>query len=221
MNRIPCGTGVIVALVAWLATACGASNDPRAASTSPPTTDSASGDATAARYSTRQFVVPLTVDPPSWLPPTPAVDEKRFLTWVGDGVDVDRAVRFIAPVGVYKPGGDGRLSPVPRDYVRYLLGLERYGGEISAPKPIEIDGHTATVVTASTSTGLSGSLGCQERGLDPDDCYGLQTFALLHIAVVEIDGVTVLAWARTIPGAEESDDDFAAFEEMLAGLEFR
>lgn len=219
------GTSAVVALVACLAAGCDASDDPQAAtptvsSTTDRATDAATGE--AAPYSTRHFVVPFTVDPPHWLPPEPAVDEKRFLTWVGDGVDIDRAVRFIAPVGVYDPGGDGRrLTPVPRDYVRYLRGLERYGGDISASTSIEVDGHPATLVTASTSTGLSGSLGCQQRGLAPDDCFGLQTFALLHIAVVDVDGVTMVAWARTLPGAAESDDDFAAFQEMLAGLKFR
>ncbi|MDQ4054152.1 MAG: hypothetical protein M3237_15810 [Actinomycetota bacterium] len=215
MRRFLASTSV-VAVVA-LAAGCGASDDPQA-------TPTASDKATTgpAPYSTRQFVVPFTVDPPSWLPPAPAADEERFLTWVGDGVDVDRAVRFIAPVGIYDPADGGRrLRPVPGDYVGYLRGLERYGGDISAPTSMEVDGHPATLVTASTTTGLSGSLGCQERGLAPDDCYGLQDFALLHIAVMDVDGVTVLAWARTLPGAAESEDDFAAFEEMLAGLEFR
>jgi hypothetical protein len=225
MNRAFAATGAVVALVACLATGCGGSDDPPETASADRSEADLPTDAatpTSAPYSTRQFIVPFTVDPPGWLPPDPAVDEKRFLTWVGDGVDIDRAVRFIAPVGIYDPADERhRLSPVPRDYVRYLLGLEKYGGDISAPTSMEVDGHRATIVTAGTTTGLSGSLGCQERGLAPDDCYGLQDFALLHIAVIDVDGVTIVAWARTVPGAAESEDDFAAFEEMLAGLKFR
>jgi hypothetical protein len=230
MKSLLAGKIGIIALVASLTAGCGASDDAKdAASTAPPSSDpSSTNRATdtpttdAAPYSTRRFIVRLTVDPPSWLPPEPAADEKRFLTWVGDGADIDRAVRFIVPVGIFDPADhERRLSPVPRDYVRYLLGLEKYGGDISAPKTMEVDGHSATLVTASTTTGLDGSLGCQERGLEPEDCYGLQDFALLHIAVMDVDGVTMLAWARTVPGAAESEDDFAAFEELLAGLKFR
>jgi hypothetical protein len=225
MNRVLAGISAVVALVACLTAGCGVTGDPQeSVPTDRSEADELADEATsdAAPYSTRHFIVPLTVDPPGWLPPEPSVDGKRFLTWAGDGVDVDRAVRFIAPVGIYDPADGGRrLGPVPRDYLHYLLGLEKYGGDISAPTSIEVDGHRATLVTASTSTGLSGSLGCPERGLPPDDCYGLQEFALLHIAVLDVDGVTMLAWARTLPGATESEDDFAAFKEMLAGLTFR
>jgi hypothetical protein len=31
----------------------------------------------------------------------------------------------------------------------------------------------------------------------------------------------MLAWARVVPGAPEAEQDFAAFEAMLAGLRFR
>ena len=163
----------------------------------------------------------MTVPRPSWLPAEPVTDEPRFLTWVGEGVDVDRAVRFLVPIGIYDPAGSGRLEPVPRDFPAFLEGLERYGAEVTDPVPVDVGGRDAVVVTASTTKGLSGSLGCPARGLAPDDCYGLQEFAVLHVAMLEVDGRLLLAWARTIPGAEETEADFAAFEALLADVEFR
>ena len=172
-------------------------------------------------YQTRRFVVPMMVPRPVWLPAEPLTDDPRLLTWAGGGVDVDRAVRFLVPVGIYDPAGDGRLEPVPRDFLTYLESLERYGANVTAPVQVKVGGRDGVVVSASTTRGLSGSLGCQARGLVPDDCYGLQEFALLHIAMLKVDGRLLLAWARTIPGAEEAEADFAAFEALLADVEFQ
>ena len=72
--------------------------------------DDSSG--TTPAYTTHSFRPALTVEPPSWLPPAPSTDEKHFLTWTGKGADVDRAVRFTSPVGLYDPGRHRhRLSP--------------------------------------------------------------------------------------------------------------
>jgi hypothetical protein len=110
---------------------------------------------------------------------------------------------------------------VPKDYVTYLLGLSRYGADLSAPTTLDVDGHPATVVTASTDTGLDGSLGCQAADLPPKDCFGLQEFALLHIAVIDVDGTTLLAWARTVSDSPDAEHDFAAFENLLGDVRFR
>ena len=175
-------------------------------------------------YASQKFTPSLTVDRPAWLPAEPVLDEPHFLTWVGEGVDVDRAVRFLSPVGLYAPAAPdkkpGDLRPVPRDYVRYLVGLEKYGAELSDRVMAEVDGHPTTLLTAGTTASLSGTLGCQEESLSPDDCLGLQPYALIRLAVIDDDGTTVLAWARTLPGSPTRDQDFAAFEGMLGTLDF-
>jgi hypothetical protein len=176
-------------------------------------------------YDSQSFVPALTVDRPSWLPADPVLDEPHFLTWVGEGVDVDRAVRFMSPIGVYDPRAPdkhpGELRPVPADYTRYLLGMRKYGVELSDRASGEVDGRRATLLTAGTTASLSGVLGCQDEGLSPDDCYGLQPYAVIRLAVIDDEGTTVLAWVRTLPGSPTRDQDFAAFEDLLATVHFR
>jgi hypothetical protein len=68
---------------------------------------------------------------------------------------------------------------------------------------------------------LSGVLGCQQDGLAPEACYGLQPYAVIRLAVIDDDGTTVLAWTRELPGSPTRDQDFAAFEALLATVHFR
>ncbi len=216
------GSRISLVLAAMLVLGAAGCSDDDSTSSGEETRSSASASRPEPAYETQHFIPAMTVEPPSWLPPEPALDEEHLLTWVGTGADVDRAVRFVSPVGLFDPGHrPTRLSPVPEDYVTYLLGLSRYGADISAPTTLEVDGHPATVVTASTETGLSGSLGCQAPDLSPDDCFGLQEFALLRIAVMDVDGTTLLAWARTVSGSDDADHDFGAFEAMLGQVHFR
>lgn len=223
------GLVVVACLMASLAAglvACSSHDAAPEPSSSTPLRETAVAGATdaavAPAYRTRNFAPALTVAPPSWLPPEPAADERHFLTWVGEGVDVDRAVRFLSPVGLYDPGHrPGRLGPLPRDYLAYLRGLARYGAVISAATSLDVDGHPATVVTASTQTGLDGALGCRSLGPPATECFGLQEFAVLRLAVIVIDGGVVLAWARVVPGSPYADHDFGEFEHMLEGLRFR
>jgi hypothetical protein len=85
-----------------------------------------------------------------------------------------------------------------------------------------VDGHAATLMTATTTRPLPGSLGCPELGTgDPDEaCFGLQPEFILRIAVIDMGGDTpLLAWART--GIEAPDHKSnAMFERMLANLQF-
>ena len=137
MGRSRSGAALVVA---WLGVACLAacSADKGTPTDGPPTP---TARAEAPPYETRSFAPALTVTPPSWLPEAPAVDEEHFLTWVGAGVDVDRAVRFLSPVGIFDPGHrPQRLSPVPDDYVTYLLDLTHFGADISSPTTIDVDG---------------------------------------------------------------------------------
>jgi hypothetical protein len=222
----------VVALVATLLAGCSASGDDSAAPpVSDPATTTSSSDpptpaSTAAQpYDTRAFAPALTVDPPAWFSSDPVQDEPHFLTWSGDGVDVDRAVRFMSPVGLYAPGAPdkkvGELRPLPRNYVHHLVGLRRHGAQIGERATTEVDGHPATLLTAGTTVSLSGVLGCQQDGLAPGACYGLQPYAVIRLAVIDDDGTTVLAWTRELPGSPTRDQDFAAFEALLATVHFR
>jgi hypothetical protein len=216
------GSRISLVLTTVLVVGLGSCSNGESSSSAGEPQPSAAGSSPEPPYETQHFMPAMTVEPPSWLPPEPALDEEHLLTWVGTGPDVDRAVRFVSPVGLYDPAlHPGRLSPLPKDYVTYLLGLSQYGAHISAPTTLDVDGHPATVVTASTETGLGGSLGCQATDLSPEDCFGLQEFALLRLAVIDVDGTTLLAWARTVPGSPDSEHDFAALEDLLGDVRFR
>ena len=230
MGRACAGIGLAAALLSMAA--CGGSDD--GAASTQPTTSPASSSPTASttatspaaapapQYATRRFVPHITVPTPTWLPPKPVIDERHFLTWVGKGADIDRAVRFMSPIGIYDPGEETRqMRAVPRNFVRYLFGLRKYGAEMTDRASLDLDGHRATLLTARTSVGMSGSLGCQARDLVPNDCYGLQTFAQVRLAVIDVDGTTLLAWARTRPGSHDAEQDFPAFAELLRGMRFR
>lgn len=195
-------------------------SDSEARSNPTQTSASTTAPAPASPYTSLRFLPRLTVAPPPWLPPAPAVDDPHFLTWAGRGADVDRAVRFMSPIGIYDPGHHpNRLSPVPGDYLRYFLTLRRYGAQLTDRSGLQVDGHPATLLTARTDTSLSGSIGCQ-ADVDPESCYGPQPSAYVRIAVLEVDGSTVLAWARTLPGSPTADQDFAGFEALLGTVRF-
>jgi hypothetical protein len=218
----------VIALGAGVLAGCAASSESDGAPASTTASEPApttSAAAASAPYESAGFTPALTVEPPGWFAAAPVIDEPHFLTWVGDGVDVDRAVRFMSPVGVYDASAPdkqvGTLRPVPHDYLRYLAGLRKYGAELSDRSRTEVDGRPATLLTAGTTASLSGTLGCQGEGLTPDDCYGLQPYALLRLAVIDDHGTTLLAWARVLPGSPTRDADFAAFEDLLSTVHFR
>ena len=229
------GRMLAAGLVLGLAAGCGADDESAAppvsdgsASVLPTSTGPSSIEPTpaetssgAAAYVAQHFVPRLTLSSPPWLPAEPAVDDRHFLTWVGRGADIDRAVRFMSPIGVYDPGHHpDRMSRVPRDYLSYILALRRYGAVISDRTTVDVDGHAASVMTAGTGIGMSGTLGCQARGLSADDCYGLQDYADIRLAVIDIDGRVVLAWARSLPDSPTAQQDFAAFDDLLATIRF-
>ena len=84
------------------------------------TMDGSAGDQPVT-YSTTTFAVPFDVTLPEWVAPEPAVAEPNFVTW--EGSDVDRAIRFLAPVSLYPPESmtSGTPSGLPEDYFSYLF----------------------------------------------------------------------------------------------------
>ena len=177
----------------------------------------AGGDVAAAAptaYTSTSFVVPFEVTLPDWVAPEPAVAEANFVTW--EGTDADRGIRFLAPVSLYPPGSM-TTTPLPDDYVSYLMSQADHGAIFSDVSETTVDGFPATVVTATTDQSINGGLGCQADGLAAEDCFGLQPELSLRLAVVEVGDQPVLIWVRDIRGV---DAEYDTFDAMLSSLQF-
>lgn len=192
------------------------------ASTAP--TASAAGQT----YSSKAFVVPLTVTVEAALKSPPNPDSANMLSWDAAASDATNAVRFLVPVVVYPPGSSAPESP-PKDYLTYLQGQTKDSAELSEVTKITVDGRPATlmnvtrIIDDSHPEGfLDGSLGCPERTADREGegCFGPQPDLLLRLAVIDVGGTTLLAWARM--NKDNPDPAFAAmFERMLTSVQFR
>jgi hypothetical protein len=216
MNRFTrLATTVMVVVFVFVLGACGEDSDE-------PADGSTTGTALAGdTYSTTAFVVPFDVTVPDWLPAEVTTDAANFVTWdtqVGD----DPAVRFLVPVDIYRPGDAAPTSP-PEDQLAHLLSLSEYGATFTDSAQTTVGGEPATLVTASATDALDGTLGCPAHDLAAPDCYGLQPELALRIAVIDLGDITLVAWLRH-SGAADTDDaaqEFAAFEEMLGTVSFR
>jgi hypothetical protein len=163
-------------------------------------------------------VVPFDVTRPSWLEPQPSTEEPNFVTWEAPDLP---AVRVLAPVNVYRPGGAGTTDP-PQNFVAYLLGQSRNGARFADRTEATVGGQPATLVTATSARALDGSLGWPAPRTPAHDCFGVQPDLALRIAVMKVHGTTLLIWLRQDQGADstESKERIKAFEEMLATLRF-
>ena len=132
-------------------------------------------------------------------------------------------VRFLLPVALYRPGQTAPETP-PKDYLTYLRGLSRQGVTLADEKKITVDGHSATLMTVTTEQHLDGEIGCPQTQGVPDsggDCYRVQPEAAVRIAVIDVSGRTLLAWAGINKGAPDESAFFAEFEAMLKSVQFR
>ena len=173
-------------------------------------------------YASKAFVVPFTVTVGASLKSPPHLDSRNLLFWdAANGSD--SKVRFLVPVNVYRPGSPAPEAP-PKDYLTYLQGLTSQGAKLSDVTKVTVDGHPATLMSATMTndSGLDGSLGCATA--DPDKaaegCFGVQPDLILRIAVIPVGNSTLLAWART--NKTFPDPAFLAmFETMLKSVRFR
>ena len=216
--RGPTFPAVVLTATVLLSGCAGTPTTPSHSST--PTTTAVPGHpATDGRaYASTDFVVPFDVTPPSWLGTKPVIEQPHFVTW--DAPDLP-AVRFLAPVSVYRPGQHDDDVP-PTDYLPYLLDQANHGAHFADQTNTTVGGQPATLVTATTTTSLDGSLGCPTMKTPAAECFGLQPQVALRIAVIKVHGATVLVWLRTPTTASASDTKTRAeeFESMLAGLRF-
>jgi hypothetical protein len=183
------------------------------------TSSAAPSSAAPSKYISKGFSIPLTVTVPASLKPQPTLDSRTFLTWESVLAD-ERAVRFLQPVVVYRPGSASPQAP-PKNYLTYLRGQVSHGAKFANVKTISVDGHPATMMTATTTQALDGSLGCPTINTAADKCFGLQTDLALRIAVIDVNGKTLLAWAKTNDRDVNVPIFFAEFAAMLQGLKFR
>ena len=194
-----------------------------ASTPAPPTASPSSPSSpTGQTYASKAFVVPLAVTVDASLKSPPNPDSRNLLSWdAADGSG--NKVRFLVPVNLYRPGSSSPGAP-PKDYLTYLRGLTSQGVKLSNVTKVTVDGHSATLMSATTTTGpglLNGSLGCPAVGADQaEGCFGVQPDLSLRIAVIPVGNSTLLAWARTSKASPDAAF-VAMFETMLKSVRFR
>jgi hypothetical protein len=169
-------------------------------------------------YASQAFSIALTVTLPEDLKDEANPDSATLLSWDSNLAENNK-VRFLQPVNLYKPK---QLEPVapPQDYLAYLRGLTAQGATYSDVVTTTVDGHAATLMTGGAAESLDGVLGCPRINTSPADCFGLQPDLSLRIAVIDVGGKTLLAWARAEKDAVDVPAFFTEFETMLKGLKF-
>jgi hypothetical protein len=195
-----------------------------AASTSGPAKVSPSSP-TGQTYASKAFVMPLTVTVDASLSSPPNPDSRNLLSWDAAAGSSNK-VRFLVPTNLYRPGSSISEAP-PKDYLTYLQGLTSHGVELSNVVKITVDGHPATLMTATSTSAagpegfFDGTLGCPNTGADQSEgCYGIQPDISARLAVIPVGNTTLLAWARTSK-ANPDEAFFATFERMLNSVRFR
>ena len=180
---------------------------------------------TGQTYASKAFVVPLTVAVDASLKSPPHLDSRNLLYWDAPNSSVNK-VRFLVSTNLYRPGSSISEAP-PKDYLKYLQGLTSHGVELSNVVKITVDGHPATLMTATSNSAagpegfFDGSLGCPNAGADQSEgCYGIQPDISARLAVIPVGNTTLLAWART-SAANPDEAFFALFERMLNSVRFR
>jgi hypothetical protein len=138
----------------------------------------------------------------------------------GSGGGQYNAVRLLVPAKVYRPNSNVAIKP-PKRYLQFLLAQKAYGAKFSDVTKLTIDGRPAMIMTATTRVGLDGTIGCPDVAADQaEGCFGLEPDLALRIAVVNISGTPVVAWARTSAKAPDHSL-FANFAAMLKSIRFR
>ena len=175
-------------------------------------------------YASTVFTAPFDIDVPPWLAVTPDIEHPNFVTWLA--TDTDEAVRFLIPVDVFRPG-DTVATPLPHDFVSYLLGQADHGAHFGDVTEAVVGGEPATILTATVDAGLDGSLGCPADGMLAEDCFGLQPEYVLRIAVIDHAGETLLVWLRHDAASDPATGStgsaaarFELFEQMLQTIRF-
>ena len=182
------------------------------------------GSTASHTYASKNFRPPLTVAVDAALKSPPETDFTTFLTW--DAVNSSsNKVRFLVPTNLYRPGSVNPQAP-PKHYLTYLQGLTSHGVKLSHVVKITVDGHPATLMTATLDAAagphgfFDGTIGCSDPADYQEACYGFDPEYLARFAVIPVGNTTLLAWART-SRAHPDEAFFAMFERMLNSVRFR
>jgi hypothetical protein len=181
------------------------------------TTEPGRPTAAEASYGSTSFVMPFEVMLPEWVARAPVTEKPNLVTW--EGAEVDRAIRFLVP-GVVYPPGETAPTPVPDDYLDYLLAQSDHGAVFEDVVETTVDGLSATIVTATTPRNLVDSIGCTEENNMVTDCFGLLSDLILRIAVLDTANGPLLVWVRDTRGAT-GEPEYDTFDAMLSSLHFR
>ncbi len=165
-------------------------------------------------YASSSFAVPFEVTVPRWVASQPYAEQRTFVSWA----TADVALRFLIPVAVYPTDSD-KAVPTPTDYLTYLFAQSKAGARFTDRRLITVGGKPATIVTATADRRMSGLIGCPKAELKATDCFGLRPERRLRIAVVDVDGDTLLIWLRN-DLRENFDTETQRFEETIASLRF-
>lgn len=114
-----------VSLLALLGS-CGDGGSARPKASTRSATETSASSETEPTISSATFSVAFSVRPPTWSNGPLDPEERNFATWVS--ADDAHAIRFLAPVSIYRRGTAKPVS-VPTDYLRYLLDLGKYGAK--------------------------------------------------------------------------------------------
>lgn len=113
----------------------------------------------------------------------------------------------------------------PKDFVTYLVGHEQYGANLTDITTTSVGGYPATLVTVTASpdnTLDDGTLGCSTAESIADACFSIVPDYVLRVAVLDINGTTLLIWLRTdtTMNAQDRAADTQSFDELLASVRF-
>jgi hypothetical protein len=224
-NRRLAALVALSALILLASSGCDGGNKTSAAKTGSTASPSSS---TGQTYTSRAFVVPLTVTVDSSLESPPTIDSRNFLSW--DSASGSEKIRFLVPVKLYRPGSS-TPEPPPRTYqkyLKYLRGQTKYSVTFSKISKTTVGGRPATLMTATSDTlkvtpnSMGGSLGCAmlTAKVGFEGCFGIVPDLILRLAVIDVDGTPLLAWARTFKD-NPNEAFFSVFDRMLTTVRFR
>jgi hypothetical protein len=217
---------VLCAVVLAAASGCGGGGGGGTTTSTPPTAAAAMPSPGGQTYTSKAFVLPLTITVDPVLKTPPSLDSRNLLSWDAAASD-DNKVRFLVPVELYRPGSS-KPEALPGDYLTYLRGFTKANAQLSKVDKVNVGGHRATLMDLTWDSDAArpdgyfdGALGCPAAGADQaDGCFGPQTDLVLRLAVVDVGETTLLAWARM--SRQNPDRSFAAvFERMLTTVRFR
>jgi len=175
----------------------------------------------SSRYQATAFAVPFSAEVPSGIGSAVTLDN-RLVSWYSHGPKAF-VIRVLSPHHFYAPGSSVR-SPVPDDYLSYLVSLAGRGVEFSERGTIDVGGHSAVIMTVDVPSGtdLPGSIGCFDaESTGPQDaCFGFRSRVHMRLMALDLGDEVVVAWAQATSASGDIDGTalFAHFDRMMSTM---